>query len=204
LTKSALRRRQEEPLIAKKRRRRSTPEIGTAFSPPSTRNRAADPVPVFTRCGTPDNLNEIDVSRSVSELLTILEKATEVAAWDCKLKPADIEAITYTLIVHETRRERVLTEDHLRLLEAALHFRSLSAAARAFLGLPPVRDDELLEVYLQCAAWDAEKPMSARELQRKLAAEYNIKVDEGTIRRWRKQLGYRSRVRFIQGSRCAE
>jgi hypothetical protein len=105
--------------------------------------RAHDPFPIFKRTGTPDNLREFDrsIGDTADHLIRELERGKRLPTNVKGLKREDVHFLAYALVVHRTRNGGVLTEDHLRLLAAALALRPDHVPSRAavFFGLPPIK-----------------------------------------------------------------
>lgn len=150
--------------------------------------RAPDPFSVFGRTGTPEDMSGLD--RDIEAV------ADRLIGGDTDLRPEDVRYLGYALAVYRTRRGMVLTEDHLRLLAAALGIERMSLRAAEKVGLPPVRDHEK---FLAAADAVAAQPDVSDYALARIAG-----VDRGTIRRWRELRAFWRRVRiarFLAGER---
>jgi hypothetical protein len=162
--------------------------------------RAPDPFPVFKPRGTPANLDGFDrsIADTADHLIRELGRAKRLPT-NVKngLKREDLHFLAYALVVHRTRNGEALTEDHLRLLAAALDLQPGRVPSRvaAFLGLPPIKAGHYL-TFLRAADLDARDP----EVSENKLAEC-VGVDRGTIRSWRKMKPYRDRVQWVRLAR---
>jgi hypothetical protein len=152
---------------------------------------APDPFPLFQRNGTPDDMNALDanIEAVADTLIAALDyaKAHPVAKAPNRLKPEDVRYLAYALAVHRARNGKALTEDHLRLLAAALAIARPSLKAAEFVGVAPVKD---LATFIKAADIEASAPeISENGLPRQ------VKVDNKTIRSWRRLPQWRQRVR---------
>jgi hypothetical protein len=169
--------------------------------------RAPDPFPIFTRTGTPDDMNALDHNIEViaPRLIADLARAkrtgvgTKSPTLRLILKPEDVRFLAYALVVHRTRRGGVLSEAHLQLLHAALDIRRQSVRGAKAAGLPPVKN---LEKFLAAA------DLQARETnisENRLASKAG--VDRKTIRAWRMMKEFKQRVRstrYFEGNPTEE
>lgn len=106
-----------------------------------------------------------------------LAEALPAKAGDDRPKAEDVRFMAYALATFRTRRGGVLTEDHLRLLAAALQVRRPSLAAGEFVGLPRVKK---LDAFLAAAdRQGSELAISEIGLARAVG------VEARTIRAWR-------------------
>lgn len=157
------------------------------------------PFTVFARTGFPGDISALDrdICRVADESIAALNyaKSKPAAKEPNHLKPEDVRFLAYSLPAFRTRNDEALTENHLRLLAAALGVDRVPARAAEMFGIPSIRNQTKFLAAAECQAC---APTISVRRHAAIAA-----VDRKTIRAWRKEENFESAVRAFRDSGTA-